>query len=71
MKATIKTRVNASYYHWAHGRAPKGRGGWAFGATPSCEPEQVFWAAGLFAEARKAAIAHFTALNVPEVWVLS
>ena len=63
-------------YEFAHGRAPRGRGGWAFvPADKASLPnylDYVFWApSGTYREAKAAAKAHFSALGVDAVAVCS
>jgi hypothetical protein len=66
-------RVDTHGFQAAHGRAPRGRGTWAFGPdrnTDACS-DAMFWFNGSFAEARAAAVAHFAARGVSTVHVQS
>lgn len=42
-------------YEWTHGRAPKGRGSWAFGASRNATGDEIIWAPSLstLTEAKK------------------
>jgi hypothetical protein len=40
----MKVEVDARYYGYAHGRAPRGIGSWAFGSKPNTPCDEVFWA---------------------------
>lgn len=60
-----KVTFNTSDFYRAHSRAPRGRGSWAFVDAQFAERDNyldfVFWANGLYADAKKAAAAHFAA----------
>lgn len=82
----MAVRVSTSAFEFAHGRAPRGRGGWAFefvraGARLE-NPEAAhhggdlafaWWAPGslLFSEARRWAVARARELGATEVRVCS
>ena len=60
-------------YEFAHGRKPKGRGGWYFSTerTPNFDDPNTFFSAnGTYGEAKKAARVHFRG-KADAVWVLS
>lgn len=52
---------NTSQYQFSHGRAPRGRGGWAFAPTANPRSEDIYWAPGslTYGEAKRHARAHF------------
>lgn len=54
MKPSV--RFNETPYRFAHGKAPRGRGSWAFSTRLAPEP---FWVQGTYSEARKKARAHY------------
>ncbi len=50
--------VSTSQFEFAHGRQPRGNGGWAFSPDRTCDvqnPDRTFWFTGTFAQAKKAA----------------
>jgi len=70
MKA--KVRFDASAYVWAHGKAPRGHGSWAFGAKRDADVADVVWVHGAsFVDAKRDAAKVFAARGVRVVWVLS
>ena len=52
--ATSSVEVNTSAYEFAHGRKPRGTGGWAFIQGGDGDAE-VFWFFGSYTEAKRAA----------------
>jgi hypothetical protein len=68
--------INAREYEAAHGKAPRGRGNWAFCPTRHVNADNyldfVFWVHGrTYAEAKRVAMAHFAPLGVWDVTVCS
>jgi hypothetical protein len=61
--------VNTREYEFAHGKRPRGEGGWAFFFNPRAEVGTACWFTGTYAEARKAAVAEAKRRGAPEVWV--
>lgn len=59
---------NTTRYEADYGRKPRGFGHWAFALANDPEPNAIFWHAGTYAEAKKAARAHFA--KNPLVYVL-
>jgi hypothetical protein len=53
--------VNTTQFEFSHGKAPKGRGSWAFKLGARAE---LFWHNGTFTEARKAAKAEARRVGV-------
>lgn len=55
--------INTGHYQREHGRRPSGRGSWAFCAADDYHKDNyldfVFWANGMYRDARAAALAHF------------
>lgn len=49
--------VNSDRFEQAHGRKPRGRGGWAFFFDGARDIDEAFWAQGTYAEARRQAVA--------------
>lgn len=70
---TIKTRIESSKYRATIGRQPQGRGFWGFHPdfSVSGASKEIFWFSGIFVDAKRAAIAHFSAQGVAVVQVLS
>ena len=60
------TRVTVDFdttqYEFAHGRQPRGRGGWAFQEGDRRSTSPLFWANGTYSEAKRQAREHFTAM---------
>lgn len=56
--------INTSEYEYAHGKKPRGQGSWAFCPRQNyMEPyylDHCVWFTGLYSEARKQAVAHFS-----------
>ena len=50
----MSIEIKTSEYEFAHGKKPRGYGGWAFFFGNETEP---FWAHGTYSEAKKMAIA--------------
>lgn len=63
-----KVEFVTSYFELVHGRAPRGRGWWAFSTTRDGEVD--FAATGTYAEAKKAARAWASERGVDMLWVL-
>lgn len=59
-------------YENSHGRSPKGRGSWAFGATRNPEPQDIIWAPSLstLTEAKKFAAAVAAERGIDSLHVL-
>lgn len=75
----VRVFVETREFVIAHGRAPRGRGGWAF-AFDRADAEGVnadylaraFWVNGVtYGQAKRAAIAEAVKRGVSTVWVLS
>ena len=62
-------------YRFDHGAEPRGRGSWAFSPRrhPAADDKTIFWspAEATFAEAKKAARAHFKGTGIAFLWVLA
>jgi hypothetical protein len=71
----MKVEFEVGFFYAAHGRRPRGRGGWLFCPAEfyrdSDYLQHVVNFNGTYAEARRAATAHFKALGVTEVVVCS
>jgi hypothetical protein len=67
----MTTYFNTRPYETAHGKAPKGRGCWAF--APESNRDAVYIAPGCltYGEAKKNAAAHFAALGINFIVTLS
>jgi hypothetical protein len=65
----MKIEVNDLLYQFSHGRAPRGRGSWAFFFGREQDIGSAYWFSGSYAEAKKAAIAEARRRNVNEVFV--
>lgn len=63
-----QVQVITTPYEFAHGRAPKGRGAWAF---EGCDLGELYWFNGLYSDARREAKKHFAALGVTHISVAS
>ena len=54
-------------FEYAHGKMPRGRGGWGFIAHEKSKRDDyfdhIFWFNGLYADAKKAARAHFAGVT--------
>ena len=50
--------VSTREFEMAHGRSPRGRGGWAFFFDGATRVEEAVWFNGLFSEARRQAVLH-------------
>jgi hypothetical protein len=69
----MKSHIETRQYEFAHGRKPRGTGHWAFHpnfGVDSCSPE-IFWFAGSWGDAKRAAAAHFGAQGKPVAFALS
>ncbi len=61
-------------YECAHGRKPRGRGGWAFSPDRDPDPldrERVWWFTGTYQEAKRQAVVKARLVNEDFLWVLS
>ena len=70
----MKTEILTHRYEFAHGKAPRGRGSWAFhpNFNVDASDRSIFWTPSVtWQEAKKLAVAHFSALGVPAVHALS
>lgn len=71
----VKTRIDPEKYMASHGKAPRGWGNWGFCPSKAWNTEnylsQVFWFTGTYGEAKRAAIAHFSAKGVLNAVVCS
>jgi hypothetical protein len=71
----VKTKIETEKYFGAYLKQPKGFGRWAFCPSKQWNTpdylEHCFWFTGTYSEAKKAAIAHFTAKGVLYVVVCS
>lgn len=68
----MKVRFDTTAFQLSHGwgKNPRGTGMWGFGPSANCSLDQVFWHNGSFADAKKAAAAHFSAKGVRNVTVM-
>jgi hypothetical protein len=66
MKMTVY--VDTREFEVAHGRKPRGRGGWAFFFEYG-QTGEAFWANGTYAEARRAAVAEAKRRGATDVFV--
>jgi len=66
--AVASVEVSTREYEFAHGRAPRGVGNWAFFVAGNAAREP-FWFNGSYGQARVAAVRHFAALGVTDVVV--
>lgn len=64
----IMIRFNDSEYRFSHGKAPRGRGSWAFSVSRDPNPSStrstgIFWTPGntTYVQAKKLARAHYIA----------
>ena len=75
MTTTTKATVETVEFERAHGRMPRGFGSWAFCPfehyRSSDYLDHVFWFTGTYGAAKRAAVAHFSALGVADVVVCS
>ncbi len=66
-QATPRPEFNTNQYVWAHGKAPRGRGSWAFQASSTYRAADVYgevvWVQGTYAEAKRQAVPLLTAAN--------
>lgn len=68
----MAVEFNTREYEFSHGRAPRGRGSWAFAFTRNAPVSEVIWApSGTYAEAKKFAREKAKAAGVREVFVCS
>lgn len=70
----MKTRIETSRYQFAHGKAPRGHGSWAFHPDFNVDASsaEILWVhRATFGEAKKAAVAHFSAKGTTSVHALS
>ena len=69
----MRTQVYSARYEFESGRKPRGQGGWAFHPNflVDATSTEIFWFRGSYGEAKKAAVKHFTALEVTAIEVLS
>ncbi len=70
----LRVEFNTNVFEASHGRAPRGRGSWAFAETRHAEGAAIIWASGTYAEAKRQAIAKVKAMGVRgeiELFVLS
>lgn len=67
---TTRIALSTTAYQFAHGRAPRGRGSWAFEfCTAAGWGEPVFFPVSTYAEARRAAVLHAAAVGALSVRV--
>ena len=61
----MKILISSVQYAAAHGKQPRGRGGWAFHTDPNVDAssKEIFWFNGTWTDAWKAARAHFAQRN--------
>jgi hypothetical protein len=62
---TVTIEIDSAHFYFAHGRSPRGTGGWAFALDPhEREYDKMFWCTpgATFLEAKRQARAHFKAL---------
>jgi hypothetical protein len=65
-------RFDSHLFERSHGKQPRGEGMWCFapeGDDRAGRTDRRFWFNGTFAEAKKAAKAHYTQLNVRKMLV--
>jgi hypothetical protein len=70
----MKTEILTHRYQFAHGRAPRGFGSWAFHPNfnvDATSPEILWVNQSTYGDAKKKAIAHFSVLGIPAVHALS
>jgi len=53
----MRILVNTMQYEFAHGKLPRGDGGWAFQIGSKYDVDKIFFAQGKFSVAKKIAIA--------------
>ncbi len=63
----MKTEFNTTDFEFNHGRKPSGIGHWAFATVRNPTPEQIYWFAGSFGAAKKAAQDFFS--KQPDAWL--
>lgn len=56
--------IETSAYEASHGRKPRGIGYWAFAKKRSAAGEDIFWVQNTYAEAKRAARAHFDGAEI-------
>jgi hypothetical protein len=57
--AIMAIEFNTAQYEASHGEKPRGSGGWAFAIVRNPKADQIFWARGLYAAAKKQARVYF------------
>jgi hypothetical protein len=70
----MKTRIETDRYEFSHGKAPRGQGSWAFHPNfnvDATSPEILWVHQATWGQAKKAAIAHFSAKGIDTVQALS
>lgn len=67
-RVNVKTTIDTDKYFASHLKAPRGKGRWGFCPSKAWGTanylDHVFWFNGTYAEAKRAAIAHFSAKGV-------
>ena len=70
----MKTRIETNGYQFAHGKSPRGHGSWAFAPrfnTDALSPDILWVHQSSYADAKRAAQAHFAAKGISTAHVLS
>lgn len=70
----MKARIATKHYQFAHGKAPRGTGSWAFHPNPHVDSlsTEILWVhQATWGEAKKTAGAHFGAKGIDLVHALS